>query len=41
MDIPERTNLFLKFTDKYQNIDSYGIWVHVKYDKLTKEEIDS
>ena len=20
--------------------DSYGIWVHVKYDKLTKEEIE-
>ena len=40
MDIPERTNFFLKFNDKYQNINSYGIWAHVKYDKMTKEEIE-
>ena len=40
MDIPERTNFFLKFNDKYQDISSYGIWAHVQYDKLTKEEIE-
>ena len=40
MDIPERTNFFLKFNDKYQDISSYGIWAHVQYDKLTKEAIE-
>ena len=40
MDIAERTNFFLKFNDKYQDISSCGIWAHVQYDKLTKEEIE-
>ena len=38
--IPERTTYFLAFNDQYQNISSYGIWVHITYDQLTKEEID-
>ena len=40
MDIPERTTYFLAFNDQYQNISSYGIWAHIIYDQLTKEEID-
>ena len=40
MDIPERTTYFLAFNDQYQNISSYGIWAHITYDQLTKEEID-
>ena len=40
MDIPERTTYFLTFNEQYQNISSYGIWAHITYDQLTKEEID-
>ena len=40
VDIPERTTYFLAFNDQYQNISSYGIWAHITYDQLTKEEID-
>ena len=40
MDIPERTTYFLAFNDQYQNISSYGIWAHITYDQLIKEEID-
>ena len=30
----------MTFNDQYQNISSYGIWAHITYDQLTKEEID-
>ena len=40
MDIPERTTFFLKFNDKYQKIETYGIWSHIKHETLTQEEID-
>ena len=39
-DIHERTTYFLAFNDQYQNISSYGIWAHITYDQLTREEID-
>ena len=37
--IPERTTYILAFNDQYQNTSSYGIWAHITYDQLTKEEI--
>ena len=40
MDIPERTNFFLTFNEKYQKIETYGIWSHIKHETLTQEEID-
>ena len=40
MDIPERTTFFLTFNDKYQKIETYGIWSHIKHETLTQEEID-
>ena len=40
MDIPERTTFFLKFNDEYQKIETYGIWSHITYEKLTPEEIE-
>ena len=40
MDIPERKSFLSKFNDKYQKINTYGIWAHIKVEKLTPEEID-
>ena len=40
MDIPERTNFFWTFNEKYQKIETYGIWSHIKHETLTQKEID-